>query len=99
MTTIRAVCPTCGEVDLTADDIELRVSPAGSTYGFECPGCAYPVRKPADERVVQLLISGGVKPELEAASDDAPPFTHDDLLDFHFELESAEALKKFLKSA
>ena len=95
MTTIKATCPTCGEVALTPDDIELRVDESdttGSFYGFSCPSCAADVRKPADERVVRLLVSGGV-PALPV--DDTPPpvrlrdrfehpqLTHDDLLDFH----------------
>src|SRR5205807_10075040 len=62
VTTIRATCPTCGEVELTPDDIELRVcthAPA-SYYQFVCPLCTEEIQKPADDRVVQLLISGGV---------------------------------------
>src|SRR5258706_7322217 len=62
VTTIRATCPECGEVELTPDDIELRVcthAPA-SYYQFACPLCGDDVQKPADDRVVQLLISGGV---------------------------------------
>src|SRR5438309_10527562 len=63
VTTIKATCPGCGEVELTPDDIELRVcnyAPA-SYYNFECPTCRLEVRKPADDRVVKLLISGGVR--------------------------------------
>lgn len=95
MTTIKATCPTCGEVALTPDDIELRVDDSGtdtSFYGFACPSCAAAVRKPADERVVRLLVSGGVPAlpvEAEAARVrlrdrfDHARLTHDDLLDFH----------------
>ena len=63
VTTIKATCPGCGEVELTPDDIELRVcthAPA-SYYVFDCPMCHTPIQKPADDRVIQLLISGGVK--------------------------------------
>ncbi|HEY8340725.1 MAG TPA: hypothetical protein VIK95_12725 [Egibacteraceae bacterium] len=93
MTTIKATCPTCGEVTLTPEDIELRVDRsenAESSYAFTCPECLCSVRKPANERVVRLLISGGVEVfELEAPRVplserfDGPPITHDDLLDFH----------------
>ena len=95
MTTIKATCPTCGEVALTPDDIELRVDQGdtGSFYGFSCPRCRAEVRKPADERVVRLLVSGGVpvlplEPEGPAPVRlserfDHPRLTHDDLLDFH----------------
>lgn len=96
MTTIKATCPGCGEVDLTADDILLRISAqtTGNTYGFSCPDCGDFVQKPADERVVRLLLSGGVMPTLinvpaEALEvHDGPPINHDDLIAFHDLLES-----------
>lgn len=91
MTTIKASCPGCGEVDLTADDIILRIGPGrrANTYGFSCPTCGEFVEKPADNRVVRLLLSGGVIPSLvhvpaEALERrDGPPISHDDLLAFH----------------
>lgn len=91
MTTIKATCPICGEVDLTAGDILLRIgSVTGfNTYGFSCPTCGDFVQKPADDRVVRLLLSGGVVPvplyiPAEALEPrDGPPITHDDLLEFH----------------
>ena len=96
MTTIKATCPACGEIDLTADDILLRIGAqsAGNTYGFSCPNCGDFVQKPADERVVRLLLSGGVMPTLinvpaEALEvHDGPPISHDDLIAFHDLLES-----------
>lgn len=91
VTTIKATCPGCGEVDLTADDVLLRIGAGTSpnTYGFSCPRCSEFIEKPADERVVRLLLSGGVMPTLvhipaEAMErKDGPPLTYDDLLDFH----------------
>lgn len=96
MTTIRATCPTCGEVGLTPDDIELRVDEVDgetSFYAFTCPTCIDRVRKPADERVVRLLLSGGVEAQAlvrvrPSTRHDGPAFTHDDLLDFHTLLET-----------
>lgn len=95
MTTIKATCPTCGEVALTPLDVELRVDRSGgddSYYAFYCPTCRATVRKPADQRVVRLLVSGGV-PALDLQEQpglvvDVPRFygpaiDHDDLLDFH----------------
>lgn len=67
MTRIRASCPICGEVDLRPDDVTLRVVRAdnglvgdGSCYRFCCPDCDELVTKPADERIAQLLSTGGV---------------------------------------
>jgi hypothetical protein len=101
MTTIKATCPRCGEIGLMPGEIELRVDRSGggaSFYAFTCPSCLDMVRKPADDRVIRLLISGGVRilsletaPRLQPRSlakrFDGPPITHDDLLDFHGLLE------------
>lgn len=91
MTTIKATCPDCGEVDLTAQDILLRIGAVqdSNTYGFSCPTCTCFIEKPADERVVRLLLSGGVMPVLVHVPAEAlethsgPPIKHDDLLEFH----------------
>ncbi len=95
MTTIRATCPTCGEVALTPEEIDLRVDEQGdeSFYAFDCPACYSNVRKPADDRVVALLLSGGVEkrfvePEGPQPRFPYPPLTYDDLLDFHALLET-----------
>ena len=105
VTTIRATCPTCGEVELTPDDIELRVcthAPA-SYYQFVCPLCSEEVQKPADDRVVQLLISGGVPatvwelPQEVRESHEGPAFTPDDMLDFHLLLEQPDWFQSLLK--
>lgn len=103
MTSIKATCPRCGEVDLTPDDIVLSVSTSGdgSTYSFNCAGCNNRISKPADSRIVQLLISGGVKasmvkPDRHVRAD--PPFTYDDLLDFHLMLEDDNVVDRFLRS-
>ncbi len=96
MVTIKATCPACGEVSLGPDDIDLYVDrgdPDGSAYSFDCPHCRAHVRKPADDRVVRLLVSGGVHARRERrprsperVADwvrEAPALTPDDLLDFH----------------
>jgi hypothetical protein len=100
MTTIKATCPGCGEVGLTPDEIELRVSQHAATasyYAFTCPACQAIVRKPADERVMRLLVSGGVPvlqldlpapPQRLDERFSGPVLTHDDLLDFHTMLQA-----------
>jgi hypothetical protein len=90
MTTIKATCPTCGEVGLTAEEVELWIDGAerdASFYAFSCPACLQVVRKPADARVIRLLSGGGVQtrelaPTLQPRFS-APVLTPDDLLDFH----------------
>jgi hypothetical protein len=107
VTTIKATCPSCGEVELTPDDIELRVcthAPA-SYYVFGCPACTNAVQKPADDRVIQLLISGGVRAIVWELPDEimethaGEPFTHDDLLDFHLLLEQPNWFESLFKVA
>jgi ribosomal protein S27AE len=104
MTTIKATCPGCGEVDLTAEDILLRIgaTQAVNTYGFNCPRCGQFVEKAADDRIVRLLLSGGVVPVPVHVPAEAleihggPPFTLDDLLDFHEALERGDLLDDLL---
>jgi predicted RNA-binding Zn-ribbon protein involved in translation (DUF1610 family) len=98
MATIKATCPLCGEVDLTAAEVALRMGASypRNTYCFSCPDCGDFVEKAADERVVKLLLSGGVMPTLinvpaEAMeAHEGPPITHDDLLTFHEMLKDDE---------
>lgn len=105
MTTIKATCPGCGEVDLTAEDIILRIGPAGlgNTYGFTCPHCSEYVEKVADDRIIRLLLSGGVVPvpvhvPAEALEPrNGPPICYDDILDFHMVLESDDWFDELLR--
>lgn len=108
MTRIRATCPTCGEVDLQPDDIELHVVrpvddpegvAAGSSYTFFCAGCEDDVVKPADARIARLLTTGGVPIRVEYETVGHPenppagsPLTYDDLLDFHLLLQTEDWL-------
>src|SRR5437660_11565314 len=74
MVIIKTTCPSCGEIDLTAEKVQLRIAlgGTGSSYAFDCPRCTDRIRKPADARVVQLLISGGVAPEILAENTGEP---------------------------
>lgn len=95
-TRIRASCGDCGDVELCVSDVEVRVCTddnAGS-YVFRCPSCDMAVVKDAEPRVVDLLLASGVTlttwsapAELREPRTDAPAFTHDDLLDFHDQLD------------
>ncbi len=113
MTRIRASCPECGEVDLRPTDVTLHVVrygeddvAAGSSYRFACPDCDELVTKPADERIAQLLTTGGVEVEVAGAGrfepvhpefpPQGPALTPDDLIDFHQLLETDDWFEQLL---
>ncbi len=95
MTTIKASCPVCGDVDLTAEQVRLVVCSRleWSYYAFPCDGCRDEIRKPADDEIISLLIAGGVSPTMweipEEAFEDhsGPVINYDDVLDFVLKLE------------
>ncbi len=91
MGTIRASCSDCGDVELTSADVTVRVCSANSagSYSFACPTCGRIVAKSAEPRVVELLVTSGVRlvtwhlPEELTEPRAGDPIDHDDLLDFH----------------
>ena len=95
VTTIRANCPSCGDVQLTADDLTVRVcsDDERGSYCFQCPECRGAVAKEASRRIVDLLVGSGVRMQvwrLPAELHEAhggPALQPDDLLDFHLMLE------------
>ena len=108
MTTIRTKCPSCGDVDLGADAISMSLAPSGDPgeYAFTCPLCMVWVSKPASRRTAALLIAAGVEAsELQepatapsipfedlSPTPEAPSFTLDDVIAFHFLLEDDVAI-------
>lgn len=91
MATIRATCPTCGDVELTTPDLTVLV--CGDTnqgsYAFRCPRCEMAVARQAEVRIVDLLVSSGVRMRvwrLPAELHEAKignPFNWDDVMEFH----------------
>jgi len=60
----RAGCPDCrGRFELGASALRLAVGASSRTtfYSFTCPECGAVVRKPAGERIIELLTDGGVR--------------------------------------
>ena len=100
MTTIKASCSVCGDVSLTPTDVRLVVcsNETWSYYAFNCPECTDEVRKPADEEIIALLISGGVDAQqwhipAEALEDHVgAPISYDELLDFALWLDGHDQL-------
>jgi hypothetical protein len=115
MTTIRTTCPRCGEVDMSPEAILLSIRDqmgGEGSYRFSCPECQNTIEKPADRKVVALLLSAGVEiDEHERLFDEqdqaetleqierrapGPSLTIDDLIGFHFLLQDDHALERAL---
>jgi hypothetical protein len=98
-TLIRATCQTCGDVELLVGDVQVLLCATTNegTYAFRCPTCRLAVSKPADGRTIDVLIAAGVELvvwDLPAELDEhhgGPPISYDDLIDFHFLLQSGAA--------
>lgn len=60
----KAACPDCrARFELSANALMLAIGASRRTtfYSFTCPECGAAVRKPAGERIVELLTGGGVR--------------------------------------
>ncbi|WP_431952151.1 hypothetical protein [Actinacidiphila sp. bgisy167] len=60
----KASCPECrASFELSAEALRLAIGGSHRTtfYSFTCPDCGCSVRKPAGERIVELLTDGGVR--------------------------------------
>lgn len=104
MTTIKASCPVCGDVELKPAQLRLVVASVAdrSYYAFTCTSCTDEIRKPADEEVVALLVSGGVRAErweipAEALEEHSGAvLSYDDVLDFALALGRLDRLASAL---
>ncbi|ATL26455.1 hypothetical protein [Streptomyces formicae] len=59
-----AACPDCrARFELSAGALRLAIGASRRTtfYSFTCPECGVAVRKPAGERIVELLTGAGVR--------------------------------------
>lgn len=106
MTTIRASCPDCGDVELTVKDVSVRVCAEDNqgSYTFRCPECRLAVAKAAEPRIVDLLVSSGVRMQVWHLPAElfeprhGLPISHDDLLDFHLMLEDGSWAARLAES-
>jgi hypothetical protein len=97
-TVIRASCSDCGDVELTTTDLRVRVCDHDEqgSYVFRCPSCRMSVVKPAEQRIVNLLVASGVRLETWALPGElfelhqGEPICHDDLIDFHRLLQTED---------
>lgn len=77
------------------------------SYSFVCPDCLEVVEKPADQKIVTLLLSAGVEVHRSTARVEpssrtlpgGPPLTTDDLIDFHFLLSQDDWFNQLVAAA
>ena len=90
-TVIKASCHDCGDIELAVRDLEVRICTQDEqgTYVFRCPSCQMSVVKPAEPRIVDMLVASGVQlvewrlPAELFERRHGAPICHDDLIDFH----------------
>jgi hypothetical protein len=80
MTTIKTTCSMCGDVELKPADLVLELSPSEDegTYRFTCPECSGLERRPANARVVSVLLATGVSYQIVRTD----PITEDEIGQF-----------------
>lgn len=89
MTTIRTTCTLCGDVELipTELSLELTAMSGTGTYLFACPECGNEQRRPANHRVVSILLATGVAYEVR---EDQGPITEDEIAEFSNNLDRGD---------
>ena len=104
MATIRATCPTCADVELTTRDLRVQVCSDNNqgSYSFRCPTCRMAVTKQAEPRIIDLLVSSGVRmqvwrlPAELAETKVGRPFIWDDVLEFNDLLQRPDWFEQLL---
>ncbi len=74
------------------------------SYAFRCPRCSLAVSKPADPKIVDLLVSSGVRlsvwhlPAELYEAHEGSAISYDDLLEFHYAIQQEGWLEKLVSS-
>jgi predicted RNA-binding Zn-ribbon protein involved in translation (DUF1610 family) len=95
MTTIRTTCSTCGEVELMPGELSLELTALSGTgaYLFDCPTCGDSQRRPANHRVVSILLATGVNYQV---IDDPDRITEGEIARFSAALDSGNWIDQLL---
>lgn len=94
MTTIRTTCALCGDVELVPTELSLELTALSGTgnYVFSCPECGDTQRRPANHRVVSILLATGVAYQVV---DDPGPITESEISRFMTELDRPDFVEQF----
>ncbi len=101
---IRATCPDCGDVVISREAMQVRIcaEDRSGSYCFQCPSCKMRVSKAAEDRIVQLLVAGGVElriwhlPAELYEEVGGARINYDDILDFHLVLQRDDWMEQIL---
>jgi len=94
MTTIKTTCAQCGDVELGPDDLWLELDPSknNGAYRFFCPNCETLQRRPANARIVSVLLATGVGYDVFSSD----PITESEIDQFVDSLNTAQDWTKLL---
>ena len=100
MTTIKTTCERCGDVELEPSDLSLELDPTeeSGVYLFTCPTCIAVQRRPANPRVVNVLLATGVTFEVVTPTPVENPITESEIAAFARRLHGEEDLFRLLTS-
>lgn len=101
MARVRATCDECGDIELTIDEVAVRIcrEDHDGVYTFTCPKCERSHEKQASRRTLDLLVASGADvvfwsiPIENIVDHGLGPLTHDDLLDFHEQLQDESLIE------
>ena len=98
MTTIKTTCEWCGDVELEPADLSLELDPTqeSGVYLFTCPNCIAIQRRPANPRVVNVLLATGVSYEVVSSTPLDHPITEAEIAAFARRLDEEEDLFRLL---
>lgn len=103
---IRATCETCGDLELTAEDLRLRmcIETNQGEFRFTCPQCTKVTAKEITGPTFDLLTSAGVScyewhlPKELFETKSGPKISHDDVIEFHDALTDQDRFTEALDS-
>ncbi len=100
MTTIKTTCEYCGDVELRPSDLALELDPTreSGVYRFTCPSCIEVQRRPANPRVINVLLATGVAYEVVTPSFGDNPITEAEIEAFARRLDTEEDVFRLLTS-
>lgn len=104
--TVRATCETCGDLDLTANDLRLRVcvETGQAEYRFGCPQCIKVTVKEIGGPTFDLLRAAGVDcyewhlPKEMFETHTGPTICDNDIIDFRNALTDPERFTQALET-